>query len=209
MDFAGRLGTPNQADMPHAQLDRRLIPVPADSPRRVGGVLDTLTTMSPWRRYEFYEDRPAGSLERITLVDEQGSDAYLVKREPSRFSRLRRLSLHDRETNERARLRLKLFGPLSYELVSGGELKATIAKERLSARDRFRATSVDGGQLVATAPLGSGEYDFRRQGQQVARLSVRRLDRPPELRIAEATERFVVVALTVVIYLFEYHPGRT
>lgn len=165
--------------------------------------------MRTWRRYELYEDRPSGSLERITLMDEHRAEAYVLARESGRLSGLRRLSLHDRERNERARLQQKLFGPLSYQLLRGGELQATIAKERLSARDRFRATSVEGGQLTATAPLGSGEYDFRRQGQRVARLSVRRLDRPPRLEIAEATERLSVVALSVVIYLFEYHPGRT
>lgn len=166
--------------------------------------------MRPWRRYEFYEDRPSGSLvERITLTDEHGGEAYLVARERGRFSGLRRLSLQDRERNERARLRLKAFGPLSYEFVRASGLRATIAKERLSGRDRFRATSApDGGQLVATAPLGSGEYDFGRQGQTVARLRVRRLGRPPELEVAERTERFLIVALSVVIYLFEYHPGR-
>ena len=172
-------------------------------------MLDTLCTMRPWRRYEFYEDRPSGSLvERITLTDEHGGEAYLVARERGRFSGLRRLSLQDRERNERARLRLKPFGPLSYEFVRASGLQATIAKERLSARDRFRATSAAAGQLVATAPLGSGEYDFGRQGQTVARLRVRRLDRPPELEVAETTERFLIVALSVVIYLFEYHPGR-
>ncbi len=165
--------------------------------------------MRPWRSYEFYEDRPSGSLERIMLADEQGAEAYVVARAPSRLFPLRRLSLHDREKDERARLRLRLFGPLSYELLRGTQLQATLAKERLSARDRFRATSVDGGQLAATAPLGSGEYNFRWQGQPVARLSVRRLDRPPLLEIGEATERLLVVALSVVIYLFEYHPGRT
>ncbi len=164
--------------------------------------------MPPWRRYEFYEDRPSGSLERIMLADEQGAEAYVVARAPSRLFPLRRLSLHDREKDERARLRLRLFGPLSYELAGEGELQATIAKERLSARDRFRATSADGAQLVATAPLGSGEYDFRRQGQSVARLRARRLSGPPELEVAEVTERLLVVALSVVIYLFEYHPGR-
>ena len=55
--------------------------------------------MRPWRRYEFYEDRPAGSLERITLTDEQGAEAYLVAREPSRLFRFRRLSIQDRERN--------------------------------------------------------------------------------------------------------------
>ena len=164
--------------------------------------------MRPWRRYEFYEDRASGSIERITLTDEDGGEAYLVARERGRWFGLRRLSLQDRERDERAWLRLKLFGPLSYELVREGQLQATIARERLSARDRFRATSPAGGQLVATAPLGSGEYDFGRQGQTVARLRVRRLDRPPELEVAERTERFLIVALSVVIYLFEYHPGR-
>jgi hypothetical protein len=42
----------------------------------------------------------------------------------------------------------------------------------------------------------------------VARLRARRLGSPPQLETAEATERFLVVALTVVIYLFEYHTGR-
>ena len=164
--------------------------------------------MRPWRRYEFYEDRASGSIERITLTDEDGGEAYLVARERGRWFGLRRLSLQDRERHERAWLRLKLFGPLVYELVRDSQLQATIARERLSARDRFRATSPDGAQLVATAPLGSGEYDFGRQAQTVARLRVRRLDRPPELEVAERTERFLIVALSVVIYLFEYHPGR-
>lgn len=42
----------------------------------------------------------------------------------------------------------------------------------------------------------------------MARLRARRLDRPPELEVAEGRERFLIVALSVVIYLFEYHPGR-
>ena len=165
--------------------------------------------MPPWRRYEFYEDRPSGSrVERITLTDEHGREAYRVARERGRFWGLRRLSLQDREQNERARLRLKPFGALSYEFVRASGPQATIAKERLSARDRFRATTPAGDQLVATAPLGSGEYNFGRQGEAVARLRVRRLDRPPELEVTEGTERFLIVALSVVIYLFEYHPGR-
>ena len=171
-------------------------------------MLASLGTMRTWRRYEFYEDRTAGSIQRITLADEHGVEAYLVARERGRSYGLRRLSLQDRERHERAWLRLRLFGPLSYELVRDSQLQATIAKERLSARDRFRATSADGGQLVATAPLGSGEYGFGRQGEAVARLRARRLGRPPELEVAEAPERFLIVALSVVIYLFEYHPGR-
>ena len=123
--------------------------------------------MRTWRRYEFYEDRPSGSLERITLTDEHAVEAYLVVRERGRWFGLRRLSLQDREQHERAWLRLKPFGPLSYELVRDSQLQATIARERLSARDRFKATSVAGGQLVATAPLGSGEYNFGQPPGQI------------------------------------------
>lgn len=162
----------------------------------------------PPTRYEFYEERPTGSLERIALTDERRDEAYFIARERSRVFRLRRLSLHDRESGERAQLRLKLLGPLTYELVRSNVPQARIAKERLSARDRFRLTPASGAQLVATAPLGSGEYDFRGQGQPVASLSVRRLGMAPELWIGEASEPFLVVALSVVIYLFEYHPGR-
>ena len=90
--------------------------------------------MQAWRSYELYEDRPSGSVERITLVDEHRALAYTPARDPGRLSGLRGLSLHDRERNERAQLRLKLFGPLSYQLVRGGGLQGSDWAGELAGR---------------------------------------------------------------------------
>jgi hypothetical protein len=179
------------------------------SPTPVSHPIADTPSMPVWRRYELYEDRSSGSPGRITLTDEHGRNVYVIAPEPARLLRHRRLILRDLVRNERARLRMKRFGPLTYQLVRRGQLEATITKQRLRSRDRFIVTTARSDELVATAKLGTADYKLSEQGRTVARLTARRVGGPPELQLTEGTDPFLVVAVAVVIYLFEYYPGRS
>lgn len=161
-----------------------------------------------WRSYHFYEDRSSGLPERIVLADELGREAYVAARERTRRFGRRRLLLRDLVENKRGRLQMKALGSLTYDLLCRNRLHATIGKTRLRSRDRFLLRSADGTELTATAPHGSGQYTLSELGRGVARLTARPLESPPELQVADGTDRFLVVAAAIVIYLFEYHPGR-
>ncbi len=145
----------------------------------------------------------------FAILDEAGNEAFYV--DGKVFTIADKLSMLDRSGGEVAFIRQKLFswGP-TYEIYSGGQLRAVVKKELFTfLHCRFMVDVPGPDDLEAEGNFTDMEYTFTRGGLSVATVSKRwlALSDTYGIDIADGEDDVLVLASAVVIDMV-CHPDR-
>jgi uncharacterized protein YxjI len=137
----------------------------------------------------------------FTIKTEDGRDVFLV--DGKAFSLGNQLSFQDMQGNELAFIRQKLlsWGP-TYEITTGGELKAVVKKAIFTLVNcRFTVDVPGPNDLEAKGNFTDHEYRFERTAKTVATVSKRWFSWTDTygVEVAQGEDDILILASTVVI----------